>query len=154
MPEYRHQNVIIRSLNGNAREAILFAHGGYTPSRYRLFSGSGHCTTPLETRIGFNALHNKGGIFTRGLHLLSGTGHSVADDIHGGSRIINYSLSYDNKAEEVEPNERYDIIVISSNGKAHMSDIFDAMRQHNRHYTYLYSVACRFNKLTYRPHQS
>lgn len=150
MPEYRHQNVIIRSLSGNAREAILLAHGGYTPSRYGLFSGSGHCTTPLETSISFNARPNKTGIFTRGLHLLSGAGHSVAEGVRGGSKIINYSLSYDSKAEDVEPNEKFDIIVISPHGKAHMSDIFDAMRQHNRRYTYLYSVACRVNKLTYR----
>lgn len=144
--EKRYGNVIIRSQNENAKKAVIFAHGGYTPPRYGILSGSGCTITPSETAIGFNARHDGVGIFTRALHLLYGYEPSVNEEVRGGSEIINYSLMHDSKAEAVAPNEEYDVVVISPNGKAHMSDIFSSMREHDCRYTYLYSVACRINK--------
>lgn len=145
----RYRNVIIRTIAGNASRAILMAHGGYTPPRNRIFLGSGCCQVPSYTALHFHALPDFVAVFTHGVHLLAGANIRPMETVLGGRGIVNYSLTYNEMATALMPNAQYDLITVAPHGKAHMVDVFAAMRQHQRQYTDLNSFACRVNKLTY-----
>lgn len=145
----RYLNVCIDSINPQAQKAVILSHGGYTPKRNNIQKGSGKILVPAGLTLLFNSLEDSPSIGTKALHLLQGFNVSPVDKALSGVLINNYSLTYNNIFNPVKPNEEYDLITISPAGKAHMSDVFDAIRIHNKRYINIHSFACRINKLTF-----
>jgi hypothetical protein len=142
-----HKNVVIKSASAtHANEAIILSHGGYTPSKIFGLGGSGTTTTPAGTTVKFNASHDNYGVYTHGLHLLGGAPATFNETVPANSRITNYSLENHDKCDFVNPNTNYDVITISPLGKAHLSDVFEALKQNGIQYTAINSFHCRVNK--------
>lgn len=149
MPVYKYKNVIIKSASSSAGQAVLICHGGHTPARNRLMTGSGEVMVPHGLNVGFNTTEDNFSIGPRVLHFLQGYDYAPVEMVRGGEIIKNYSLSCDEKYAGLNPTLDKDVITISDKGKAHMSDVYEAIRIHSLMYTTLYSFACRVNKLTY-----
>ncbi|MFA3763141.1 putative adhesin [Yersinia sp. 2466 StPb PI] len=143
------KNVVIKSLNFNARKALLLSHGGYTPQRDFIRNGSGMVCVPAGATLFFNSDENRPSIGTKAFHVLQGYPLAPVEIKQSGSIINNYSLEYNEIFERLKPTIEYDLISISPRGKAHMSDIFKMMQLKNKRYDIIHSVACRINKLTY-----
>lgn len=145
----KYKNVVIKSADGSARKALLLSHGGYTPDRGVFRHGSGQVSVPQGLTLHFNSTEDRVSIGTRAAHLLQGFQVDPVDTKPEGNIIKNYSLEYDSKFETYHPNDEYDLIIISPDGKAHMNEVFDAIRVNNKNYESVHSFACRVNKLTY-----
>ncbi|NRO97451.1 hypothetical protein GWC77_16125 [Paraburkholderia sp. NMBU_R16] len=145
----KYKNVVIKSADGTARKALLLSHGGYTPDRGFLRHGSGQVSVPQGLTLHFNSTEDRVSIGTRAAHLLQGYQVDPVDTKSEGNIIKNYSLEYDSKFGTYQPNEEYDLIIVSPDGKAHMNEVFDAIRVNNKNYESLHSFACRVNKLTF-----
>ncbi|WP_447770328.1 putative adhesin [Aeromonas veronii] len=147
---YRHKNVVIATKGDGAKKAVIFAHGGFTPERGKFRKGSGTAVIPNFTRLHFNARHGSPSIGLKGGHMLQ-NGNSIdpLDVCLPGSKITNYSLTFNAKFEPFEPSSEYDVIKISPQGKAHMTDVFDALKIYGLMYEQIHSFACRIDKSTW-----
>jgi len=150
MKIYRYKNVIISSLSTQVSQAVLICHGGYTPSSNIIFRGSGFIMVPHNLTIGFNCKEDHVSVGPRVLHFLNGHAYIPQDIYYGGSYIKNYSITHDSKYATLQPKAEIDIITISPSGKAHISDVFNAIKVLKKEYIFLYSFACRVNKSTFR----
>lgn len=145
----KYKNVVIKSVDGTARKALLLSHGGYTPDRGVFRRGSGQVSVPQGMTLHFNSTEDRVSIGTRAAHLLQGFQVDPVDTKSEGHIIKNYSLEYDSKFETYQPNDEYDLIIVSPDGKAHMNEVFDAIRVNNKNYETVHSFACRVNKSTF-----
>ncbi|WP_157659460.1 putative adhesin [Burkholderia ubonensis] len=143
------KNINIKSTGNHTPNALLLSHGGYTPRRNVFQRGSGYITIPTGITILFNSGENEPSIGTKAMHLLQGHPIIPVDRKPAGAVIENYSLEYNELFERCLPTEHFDIVTISPQGKAHMSDLFDAIRIHKINYGSIHSFACRVNKLTF-----
>lgn len=143
------KNVVIKSINLNARKALILSHGGYTPRRDFIRNGSGMVYVPNGVTLYFNSEENRPSIGTKVFHLLQGYPLPPVDIKLPGELINNYSLQCNEIFRNLSPTSEYDLITISSEGKAHMSDVFKVIYLKNKRYDIIHSVACRINKLTY-----
>ncbi|HHR6132376.1 TPA: putative adhesin [Providencia alcalifaciens] len=143
------KNVVIKSLNFNARKALILSHGGYTPRRDFIRHGSGVVYVPKDVTLYFNSEENRPSIGTKVFHLLQGYPLLPVEIKLPGDLINDYSLQYNEIFRNLNPTVEYDLITISLGGKAHMSDVFRAIQLKNKRYDIIHSVACRINKLTY-----
>ena len=131
-------------------EVAIVAHGGYTPRRGSIRTGSGKSSA--EIPIIFYAHPNQAAI-NCGRTLIQGTGFVKAfETTPQGKEIENYSLRIDPDFEKgvgkiVQP--LMDFITIAGSGKAHMDEVWEAIRLFGLKYTKLHFVACRVNKLTF-----
>ncbi|WP_137937103.1 putative adhesin [Chitinivorax sp. B] len=146
----RHKNVVITRIGDQATTALLLSHGGYTPSRGMFRSGSGKVIVPPGMTLYFNSADDTVSIGTKAFHLLQGYDVLPMDTKPGGSVIENYSLEHNHIFDRAIPTAQYDLITISPNGKAHMDEVFEAIRAHQLRYTVIHSFACRINKLTFQ----
>ncbi|WP_157637525.1 putative adhesin [Burkholderia ubonensis] len=143
------KNIIIKSAGSHAPNALLLSHGGYTPRRNVLQPGSGSVTVPAGVTILFNSGENEPSIGTKAMHLLQGYPVIPVDKKSPGVVIENYSLEYNELFDGCLPTEHFDLVTISQKGKAHMSDVFDAIRMYHINYSSIHNFACRVNKLTF-----
>ncbi len=105
---------------------------------------------PDGLTLHFNCLEDHVSIGTRAIHLIDhGIQFDPIDTKQPGSTINNYSLTYNKKFERLTPTNEYDLITISENGKAHMSDVFRAIQLQNKRYEMIHSVACRIDKINF-----
>ncbi|MEZ8103401.1 putative adhesin [Vibrio bivalvicida] len=147
--ERKFKNLMITSVNPMAESVLILSHGGYTPRRDKLRRGSGFVTIPLGITVEFNSDEDRPSIGTKANHLLMGTPIVPISTSLPGSLIHNYSLSHNPLFDSYKPNNTYDLIKVSSDGKAHMKDVFAAIQQHGLRYKTIRSFHCRINKLTY-----
>ncbi|WP_415869564.1 putative adhesin [Burkholderia ubonensis] len=143
------RNIIIKSAGSHAPNALLLSHGGYTPKRNVLQSGSGRVIIPEGVTMLFNSGEDAPSIGTKAIHLLRGYPIIPVDKKSPGAVIENYSLEYNELFDRCLPTEHFDLVIISQRGKAHMSDVFDGIRMHHINYSSIHSFACRVNKLTF-----
>ncbi|HHR6132085.1 TPA: putative adhesin [Providencia alcalifaciens] len=115
--------IIIKSLNMNASKALLLSLGGYTPRRDRIRRGSGMICVPEGIHLFFNSEVDRPSIGTKAFHLLQGHVLGPVESMPPGSVINNYSLTYNKIFEKLKPTAEYDLITISLDGKAHLSDV-------------------------------
>ena len=143
------KNVIIKSINLNAKKALLYSHGGYTQRRGFIRKGSGMVLVPEGVSLYFNSEANRPSVGTKAHWHLQGYPMDPVEIKPPVSIINDYSLTHNISDNGIMPTNEYDIITISKNGKAHVSDVFMAIRLQNKRYEIIHSVACRINKLTY-----
>ena len=67
------KNVIIKSINLNAKKALLYSHGGYTPRRGFIRKGSGMVLVPEGVSLYFNSEANRPSVGTKAHWHLQGT---------------------------------------------------------------------------------
>ncbi|MBU9851973.1 putative adhesin [Rahnella aceris] len=145
-----YRNIKIKSLGGNARKAMLLSHGGYTPQRSFFQRGSGSIVVPANLTLLFNSAENEPSIGTKAMHLLQGYHQPSFETLKMGAVVKNYSLEYNKIFEGCLPTATFDLITITEKGKAHLSDLFDAIKMNRINYDTVHIFACRINKLTYR----
>ncbi|CDH34867.1 hypothetical protein XBI1_600009 [Xenorhabdus bovienii str. Intermedium] len=130
-------------------EALILTHGGYTPSFANdlcCFGGSGYIRIPTGITLVFNSKPKRVSVGLSSVEkLLQGVLTGTGEIVKSGENIRNYSLTPSDTLSRINPNSRYDTITIT-NGKAHMSDIFEAIRHFKLPYTRIYSFACRVNR--------
>lgn len=131
-------------------EVAVVAHGGYTPRRDFIRTGSGKSSA--EIPIVFYSHPNQAAI-NCGRTLIEGTGIVKSfETAPKGQEIENYSLKNDpdfEKAVGIIVQPVMDFITIAGSGKAHMDEVWEAIRLFGLKYTKLHFVACRINKLTF-----
>ena len=131
-------------------EVAIVAHGGYTPRRGSVQTGSGKSSA--EIPIVFYSHPNQAAI-NCARTLIEGTAPvKTFETSPKGSEIENYSLKNDpdfEKAIGIINQPVMDFITIAGSGKAHMEEVWDAIRLFGLKYTKLHFVACRINKLTF-----
>ncbi|WP_338805155.1 putative adhesin [Xenorhabdus griffiniae] len=147
-----YKGLVIKKAGNSARSAIILAHGGYTPDRGCFRHGSGNTYVPFRITLVFNCSPDRLSIGKKMADAVLAPSDnrekpSWLNTILGGSIIRNYSLTYNDKFKDYEPNKHVDIVAIPPHKKAHMSDVFDAINTLNLHYQVIYSVSCRINKL-------
>ncbi|WP_152430490.1 putative adhesin [Vibrio aquimaris] len=148
---HKFKNVLIKSKGNGSKKAVIFAHGGFTPKRGLFREGSGIITVPKSMTILFNSKEGSPSVGMRGIEMLEeGKVLQPIDMVKGGEEMKNYSLSFNRKFETCEPTDDYDIICISKNGKAHMSDVLEAMQKFGQNYETIHSFACRIDKATWQ----
>ncbi|WP_340617357.1 putative adhesin [Xenorhabdus entomophaga] len=155
----QYRNISINRISPCAMKALIFTHGGYTAARmndWSCFGGTGYTKVPDGITLWFNSKHDTPsvGLSTANKLLQEINSNGIADPliskykanekIRGGKSVRNYSLTPNDKLS-ANPNLRIDIITITR-GKAHLSDIFEAIQQLKLPYTDIYSFACRVKK--------
>ncbi|EGR2417037.1 putative adhesin [Vibrio cholerae] len=148
--ERKFKNIIISSINPNADTVLILSHGGYTPEKGCFRSGSGYVTIPIGITMEFNSEEDRPSIGTKAGHLLEGYPIDPIETVSSGHVIHNYSLSHNPLFDRYRPNDTYDLIKISENGKAHIQDVFRAIHSLNLKYKVIRSFHCRINKSTYK----
>lgn len=147
--ERKFRNIIISSVNLNAESALILTHGGYTPKRNALQTGSGYVVIPKGITIEFNSEEHRPSIGTKASHLLAGHPISPIEIAPSGRLIHNYSLEHNPIFDRYQPNNTYDLIRVTRGKKAHIKDIFNAITVLGMDYKVIKSFHCRINKLTY-----
>jgi len=154
MAMHFYKNLVINSCG--SQTAILWTHGGYTP-RQGLKPGSGTADVPDGLTVRFHTPDDTVGAGDKARRWLEGNPNNTTDltvfqTAVAGQSVKNYSLSVkasDNKSFEADYRPQYDMITTAVDKKAHLKDVFDAMRELSFRWTELRYFACRINKVTY-----
>ena len=148
------KNLQFRQFNGgNNKEAAIVTHGGYTPRRGPVRTGSGKSTVPSGITLNFYAPADTVCVGTQAFWKVStGTCNNPVVETCTSSNppTENYSLTHDDKVDSWTFNDSWtiDLITVSSN-KAHLNDIWDGLSSLSLNYTVIHCFCCRINKLTY-----
>jgi hypothetical protein len=135
---------------GNDQVAVV-AHGGYTPKRGCIRTGSGKAKATIP--IVFYSAPDRAAVNDGPTLLQNGEGSkNPADTADVGQETENYSLTNDEDFEKglnagKYQNPMMDYITVAPGKKAHLQDVLNAIK--GKGYTKLHFVACRINKLTF-----
>jgi hypothetical protein len=130
---------------------IIMAHGGYTPKRNFLQTGSGKIIIPKDITINFYTNHDNFSIGGRGVNLYLPRQNNppppIIETLIEGMEIENYSLAHNSNFDRLDEqsNSHITLIRILPNSKAHLKDVFDFCKIHK--IKVLHYFACRVNKL-------
>ncbi|MGU3626886.1 hemagglutinin repeat-containing protein [Comamonas sp. C24C] len=146
---FSYKNVDIKSRGPNASTVLILGHGGHTPSRNIFMPGSGKVKVPDGKVVNFNSLDGNVSIGTKADHLLQGFSVPPIDSSDSGTTIKNYSFEHAPVFDHYKPTDKFDLITIQPGKKAHMRDVFDALKASGSNCTTIHNFACRINKQTY-----
>jgi hypothetical protein len=146
---------------GPAAGAVIISHGGYTPRRGFIRTGSGTTTVPHGITVHFYTDHDA--VAVGGARAVDHARNGVKWDAAvarapegPGSVIPNYSLSPCDDQGWTEAQipasdtvGHLDVIMIWQR-KAHLSDVFAGIASLGLPYTDIHSYHCRVNKLTFQ----
>ena len=148
-----HENIEIRQLNNSNTKVAIVTHGGYTPRRGAIQTGSGKSYVPQGVSLHFYAPTDTVCIGTASYWLVS-TGHCTNPIVEtvssANSPTENYSLTHDDKVASWNWNDEWECDVITvSKDKAHLNDVWEAFEKFRLNYVDVHCFFCRINKLTY-----
>jgi hypothetical protein len=129
------------------KEAVIATHGGYTPRRGFFRRGSGKSTIPANVELVFYT--GADGYLGGGAQWFMQGYPAKQAPIPAHGITENYSLTYDDKiVPKIYSDHGYDLIVIREEGaKAHLNDVWAALKAKNRQYSKIHCFFCRVNKL-------
>jgi hypothetical protein len=145
---------------GPAAGAVIISHGGYTPRRGWIRTGSGTTTVPDGITLHFYTDHDV--VVVGGARAVDHARTGVKWDAAvarapepGGSIVTNYSLSpcddqgwTEGSIPASDAPGHLDVIMIRRK-KAHLSDVFAGIEHLGLPYTDIHSYHCRVNKTTF-----
>jgi hypothetical protein len=149
----RSKNLVFHIRDGRVNtEAVVASHGGYTPRRLLVFSGSGKITIPANLEVRFYTYHDLTCIGTRaawGIDTANGIAHLPFESATN-TIVTNYSLSHHEQTGTYpKENQARDAILVEDGAKAHLSDVLDVIAANNLPYTILHNFHCRVDKTTF-----
>jgi hypothetical protein len=151
LANYAFRNLRIEHQGADKTEAVICAHGGYTPRR-GLLRGSGTSTVPGGVTLIFYTAPNAACIGTRAAWILNGDpAPDSMPPTPAGTAVENLSLTHHPAVIGYSAALMDVIRVAPGDGiKAHMNDIWDARNAiANCKWTTVHCFACRVNKLTF-----
>lgn len=150
---FSNEKIDIIKCGPHATEAILICRGGYTPKRSFLHRGSEEIHVPNFLKVVLYAPDGCKISESEGFRLRQDTFHGTWDinteceEIKSpGSLITNYSLTSFISSKPLYPHWNLDVIRVRTGRKAHLSDVFNMIKNSNSRYNILHCVHGRVDK--------